>query len=209
MKLLEEFILNNLTNYPEWAEYNDVLLNFVSSHKQKRPDMCIEGCKSLVEGVSKLIYINLSGDQNSSNWNHFSFRDKFEKCIKELRLDGYEDEFIRNNIGIVSKLGQIRNERGDVSHGQSYPKNSYSDADFARFISSWTEGLCYFLLSKYTSLKQQVEEDASYSSEQFDEFDDYLDSLHPDIEYISFSKALKEQDSPQYELLMDEYYNNQ
>lgn len=211
MKLLEEYILNNLNDYPEWAEYNDVILDFISSHKQKRPDMCIEGCKSLIEGVSKFIYFNSGDDdKNLSIWKNLRLKEKNERCLGVLKLDGYEGEFLKENLDLVLKLGQIRNERGDVSHGQAYPKDSYSNEEFAKFIASWTEGLCYFLLSSFVAFKQkQKYEELFYTEEQFEEFDNYLDSLHPNIDYISYSKALKEQDAPQYELLMDDYYNNQ
>ncbi|MFA7319582.1 MAG: abortive infection family protein [Parcubacteria group bacterium] len=209
MKLLEDFILNNLKDYPEWAEYNDVILDFISSHKQKRPDMCVEGCKSLIEGISKFIYFNLDiNNRNLAEWKDYNFAQKFKKAIGVLSLNGYENEFIERNNSLVHKLGEIRNERCDVSHGQAYPKDSYSDEDFAKFIVSWTEGLCYFLLSSYVSLKQkQREDEVSYTREQFNEFDNYLDSLYPDIKYITYSKALKEQDALQYESLMDGYYN--
>jgi len=137
MKLLEEFILNNLTKYPEWAEYNDVILDFVSSYKQKRPDMCIEGCKSLIEGISKFIYFNLDSDnQNLTEWKDCKLGQKFKKTIGILKLDDYEKEFLDRSNPLIQKLGEIRNERGDISHGQAYPKDSYSDVDFAKFISS-------------------------------------------------------------------------
>ncbi|HNR81047.1 MAG TPA: abortive infection family protein [Candidatus Pacearchaeota archaeon] len=210
MKLLAEFILNNLTNYPGWAEYNDVVLDFISSYKQKRPDMCVEGCKSLIEGIAKFLYLNLDIDnQNLVKWKDWTLSQKFKKAIEMLNIDDYEKEFLMRNNSLVQKLGEIRNERGDISHGQSYPKNTYSDEDFAKFIASWTEGLCYFLLSSYVYLKRKQQDDElSYTKEQFKEFDNYLDSLNPDIKYISYSKALREQDPLQYELLMDGFITN-
>jgi len=211
MHLLEQLILNNLSDYPEWSEYDSVVLDFIRSHTEKRPDMCVEGCKSLVEGISKFVYFGLDSDsQAMGKWNNLSFRDKFEKCVVVLDLDGYEEEFLRENLGLILKLGQIRNERGDISHGQIYPKSAYSDVAFARFIGLWVEGLSYFLLSRYIALKQiqkTTEGESLYNRSQFEEFDGYLDGLHPEIEYISYSKALREQDELQYELLMDNYYN--
>lgn len=210
MKLLEELIQANLADYPEWAEYNDVVIDFIASHTQKRPDMCVEGCKSLIEGLSKLVYFNLSdGTQDLGNWKDLALEQKFKECRAALHLDGYEDEFLQRSGALVRSLGQVRNERGDVSHGQNYPKDSYSDIDFAIFITSWTEGLCYFLLSRYIAFRQiqkAKDSESLYSDEQFEEFDSYLDSLYSGIEYISYSKALREQDALQYELLMDEYY---
>lgn len=209
MELLEGLISKNLENYPELGEYKDIVLDFIASYERKRPDMCVEGCKSLIEGVSKFVSFNLSDEQNLSKWNNLKVKEKFEHCIELLKLDGYEDEFIRSNTALVFKLGQIRNERGDISHGQAYPKNSYSDPDFAKFITLWTEGLCYFILERYILSKQSEEDGAVYSNEQFEEFDYYLDNLYPDIKHVSYSKALKEQDALQYELLMDDYYKSQ
>ena len=209
MDSLKKLIVNNLSSYSELAEYNYVVLDFIKSYAQKRPDMCIEGCKSLVEGISKLIYFNLDVDNKSlSKWKTGSFKVKFQNAINSLKLDGYEVEFLKENEVLVFKLGQIRNDRGDIAHGQLYPKDSYSDNDFAKFIVLWTEGLCYFLLSKYLIHKQKdMDSITSYSKEEFEEFDNHLDDLYPDIKYISYSKALKEQDSLQYELLMDDYYD--
>lgn len=209
MILLEQFIKNNLISYPEWAEYNDVILDFVSNHSKKRPDMCVEGCKSLIEGISKFIYLNLDpNNRNTVEWNDYNLGQKFKKTIEILNLSGYENEFLERNNSLIHKLGEIRNERGDVSHGQAYPKNSYSDEYFAGFITSWTTGLCYFLLSNYVSIKRSQVDDVSYSEAQFEEFNNYLDTLHSDIKYISYSKALRDQDTLQYESLMDEYYVN-
>lgn len=211
MNSLEQLILNNLKDYPEWSEYNSVVLDFIRSHTEKRPDMCIEGCKCLIEGISKFIYFSLASDiQNQGKWVHLPFKEKVEKCVSALGLNGYEDEFLRENLNLTYKLGQIRNERGDISHGQAYPKSSYSDIAFAKFIGLWAEGLCYFLLSRYITVKRtqsSTVEEGLYNSSQFSEFDQYLDRLHPDVKYIAYSKALKEQDKLQYELLMDGYYN--
>jgi hypothetical protein len=212
MNLLEELISNNLSDYPELTEYRDVVLEFISSHEKKRPDMCIEGCKALIEGLSKFICFDLSIDNNNlTKWKDLKVAQKFKEAIEILKLENYEEEFTKLNGQLVFKLGEIRNERGEISHGQAYPKNSYSDENFAKFIGLWTEGLCYFLISKYISCKQTTEDEDTdiYSTEQFEEFDCYLDSLYEDIEFISYSKALKEQDGPQYELLMDDYYKNQ
>ena len=108
-------------------------------------------------------------------------------------------------------MGEIRNERGDISHGQAYPKDSYSDSEFVRLIALWTEGLCYFLLSRYIAIQQKQKDDESvdvYNKEQFQEFNSYLDSFYPEIKFINYSKALKEQDPYQYELLMGDFYKN-
>ena len=83
MKSLIGLIKNNLKNSPELEEYNNVIINFIASYKQERPDMSIEGCKSLIEGISKLISFNLyDGSQDLNNWNKFNFNVKFEKAIK-------------------------------------------------------------------------------------------------------------------------------
>jgi len=209
MESLKKLIVNNLSGYSELTEYNEVVIDFIKSYTQKRPDMCIEGCKSLIEGISKLIYFNIDNDnKNLANWRYSNFKDKFTKAIEVLKLNGYEEEFIKKNAELIKNLGQIRNDRGDIAHGQSYPKKSYSDIDFAKFITLWTEGLCYFLLSNYFICKQKdTDSITSYSKEQFEEFDNYLDDVYSEMD-ISYSKALKEQDSLKYELLMDEFYKN-
>jgi len=205
MEFLTKLIKNNLSNYPEWAEYNDVVIDLISSYNHKRPDICIEGCKSLIEGVSKFIYLNLNKDNvNLNQWRYLKLLDKFKKAIDSLKLESYENEFLQKNADLILHLGQIRNDRGDISHGQAYPKDYYSDVDFAEFIVLWVEGLCYFLLSRYIVCKQK-EDVVSYTNEQFEEFNSFLDDLYPNLD-ISYSRALKEQDSIKYESAMDEYF---
>lgn len=212
MNTLEELISKNLDYYPELVEYRDVVIGFIKDYKTKRPDMCVEGCKSLIEGLCKLVYFNLNKDSaNQKDWNDYKFTQKYKQTIEVLDLGGHEEEFVEKNGQLIHKLGEIRNERGDISHGQVYPKESYSDPDFAKFVSSWAESLCYFILTKYFSIKQEQKEKESieiYTGEQFEEFDNYLDGLYQNIGFISYSKALKEQDPPQYELLMDAYFEN-
>lgn len=209
MQLLADMLSNNLVYCPELAEYNEVVVKFIASHLTIRPDMSIEGCKGLIEGLSKFVSFKLDPDaQSSTKWRHLSLRDKFEECLLRLNLEGYEAEFLKESSDLVLKLGQIRNERGDISHGQAYPKSSYSNEDFAKFIILWTEGLCYFVVSRYIWLKQSQEQDNAadiYTTQQFEEFDNYLDSLYPNID-ISYSKALKGQDPLKYEVLIDDYF---
>jgi hypothetical protein len=205
MESLKELITDNLSNYPEWAEYNDVVIDLISSYKQKRPDICIEGCKSLIEGICKFIYLNIDKENaNLNQWRHQNLQNKFKKATDSLRLKGYEDEFLKKNYDLIQSLGQIRNDRGDISHGQSYPKEFYSDTDFGRLVALWTEGLCYFMLSRYIIYKQK-EYILPYTKEQYDEFDNYLDDSYSDIG-ISYSRALKEQDPLKYEESMDKYF---
>jgi len=206
MDSLNGFIKSNLAFYPEWEEYNHVVLDFISSYTDKRPDICIEGCKSLIEGVSKLIYFNLDFEnKNISKWKDFNFQKKFRKAIMALDMEeGYEKEFIEDNFNLILRLGQIRNDRGDIAHGQNYPKKSYSNINFATFISLWSEGLCYFMLSEYIKNKQK-EDEIIYNPKQFAEFNNYLDDLHSEFE-ISYSQALREQDPSKYELLMDAHF---
>ena len=211
MQRLKELITSNLTDHPELEEYNGVVLDFITIYQEKRPDMCIEGCKCLIEGVAKFVVVNLDKEYLLRGWGEKSVQQKFKECRIALRLKGYEDEFLERNNGLIAKLGEVRNERGDISHGQAYPKDSYSDVDFAKFIVAWTEGLCGFVLSQYLQARQRQKDLNSldiYSEEQFKEFDDYLDGLYPEIAYVSYSKALKEQDELQYELMMDQFYKN-
>lgn len=212
IQLLTEILSNKLIQFPELKEYNDIVIAFISSYKESRPDMSIEGCKSLIEGLSKFIFINIDKNvQNLTKWKHLSFKEKFESCVLKLNLDGYENEFLQINGDLIFKLGQIRNERGDISHGQAYPKNSYSNTNFAEFIISWSDGLCSFMLSRYIDIKEKQKEEESesiYTNQQIEEFDDYLDEMHPDID-ISYSKALKSQDQLKYEMLIDDYFSSQ
>lgn len=208
METLRNFIRKNLELYPEWREYNDVVINFISNYSRNRPDMSIEGCKSLIEGISKLIYFNL--DKNNikySKWKDFSFHKKFNQAVRKLKIDGYEEVFTKEIFNIVLNLGRVRNERCDVSHGQSYPKKNYSDEYFAKLIILWVEGLSYFLLSRYIYLKSKEELiEKIYSDEQFEEFDEYLNGLNPDLD-ISYSKALMQQDYTDYINRMKEYFS--
>lgn len=208
MDILKQLIDDNLSYYPQLKEYDDVVINVIIDYKKERPDIAIEASKWLLEWILKFIYLNL--DPNIIDltwWGDATLGQKFKKIVEILKLNWHEDEFLRQNNPLVQKLGEIRNDRWDISHWQAYPKNSYSTINFTKFIILWTEGICYFLLSIYIDLKQIEKEIGitEYTEDQFEQFDSYLDKKYS-FDGILYSKALKDQDPSKYELLMDKFY---
>jgi len=95
---------------------------------------------------------------------------------------------------------EIRNRRGDISHGKLSPKEYFSDAQFSNLVMNITDNMLHYVLhcfSKVKAVKELEYEDNS-------DFNNKLDSENP-IGFLSYSKALFEQDSVSYEQELQDY----
>ncbi|MBI9021023.1 MAG: hypothetical protein JEZ10_07200, partial [Verrucomicrobia bacterium] len=58
MKTVVELIMLNSERHKEFEQYCAVI-EMAELHKLTNPDICIESCKALVEGISKTILVNV------------------------------------------------------------------------------------------------------------------------------------------------------
>ena len=96
--------------------------------------------------------------------------------------------------------GEIRNARGDISHGKAVPKELESDASLARLALDVTEALTRYLFAHLIRL-----DDKEILYSEFPELNAELDELGPKIGLTHYSRLLFEHDFPAYEGAVDRY----
>ena len=182
-------------------KYYDSHLSLIERYTKEKPDISIETCKALIEGISKLVLHVLKQEPLKSQ-NKDKFHYLFKKAILELKKGRgfYDISILRMLEGVVKYIGDLRNDHCDIGHGRASLKNQINDADFAEFIIGITDCLCTYMLRRLDLL---TEKEVLY--EDNPEFNTYLDESNPMPGKILYSKALFEQEFQTYELQLDEY----
>ncbi len=158
-----EIILKNKGKFPKFKYYIS-LIKTAKKNINSHPDICIETCKSLLEGVSKTIILELDDDAilkdlESRNMNVEKLVKRAAKHLRKLE-NVIEDDFIIRCGSFVHILGTLRNERGDISHGKSAPKSIESNRHLAKMIFQVTDGMLLYLLTEFFQVVESREADA-------------------------------------------------
>ncbi|MEN8134339.1 MAG: abortive infection family protein [Thermodesulfobacteriota bacterium] len=182
-------------------EYYQSHLTLVEGYIEEKPDISIETCKALIEGISILALYLLKQEPLSSHNNDNLF-DVFTRALLELQKGrGFSDvDMVRRVGSVVHHLGEIRNSHCDIGHGRASLKDQVNDADFAEFIIGITDNLCTYMLRR---LDQLSEKELKY--EDNPAFNEYLDEETPMPGKILYSKALFEQELETYEIQLGDY----
>ena len=137
MKLFKEI----LDNDEEFKEYY-FLVDKIEKYLDKMPDISIECCKSLFEGLSKNILSKLTKKFDSNLINKWPVETVVNNLLIEISNKLKVDESINNEFKIfkktiiefINEIKVIRNVRGDISHGRNYPKLDFSTSTEAKGI---------------------------------------------------------------------------
>ena len=207
MQLVRTLISENTERYEHFVYYESII-DVIEQNASTQPDICIESCKSLIEGISKSILKNLDVTFNQDEVDGLNFQALFRKAM--LKLAEYKAEveidFIHRAASLIHILGEIRNKRGDISHGKLAPKELYSYAQFSRLVMQMTEGIVYYVLEQFFSLDLSFKEEIKY--EDNIDFNNWLDLSNP-LGNLSYSKALFDQDKTSYEQQLLNYLADQ
>lgn len=189
--------------------YYEIIVEQIVENKTANPDIAIESCKSLIEGISKSILKHRDSSYRDKGRNSDEIYDLFKKAINALAEGGaqIEEDFSKATGNLINKLARVRNERGDISHGKSAPKELQSTPHFARFIEQTTDGLASFMLEEFYHLPPLKPDPLNYNEQE--DFNAFLDELTPIEGGLSYSKALFEQDEISYALQLEEYKEEQ
>ncbi len=173
-----------------------------------QPDICIESCKSLIEGISKTILKALDAASTNESLNAKDVKELFRDALNALgRFNPkMEVDFVRRSVGVIQLLADIRNKRGDISHGKLAPKELSSYAQFSKLVMHMTEGIAFYMLTEFFEIDLSFTEEIIYDDNP--EFNEWLDTNNP-ISGISFSRALFEQDEVSYTEQLLEYQTEQ
>lgn len=182
-------------------QYYNSHLDIVESYVEEKPDISIETCKALIEGISKLALHVLNGEEISSPKSE-DLQPLFKRALTELQKGrGFSDRDLCNRLGsVIHHIGEIRNAHGDISHGRASLQEQVNDADFADLVIGVTDSLCTYMLRRVDIGAVPVIE-----YEDYEDFNSELDEQNPLPGRVKYSKALYEQEPETYEVLLGDY----
>ncbi len=204
MDSLEALVKRHLKEFPDF-QYYGAFAEFISAienyHQDLHTGVSLDCCNSLLQSICKTIITQIDplvevgkldkGSESTTN----SLVSKTAHLLKKN-----DDVYERGFISEITKLGRciadLRNARGDVSHGRRIPKELINDQDLARLLRESTESLARYLISSFFSFqleraKEDIEiQEDSVKYEAHPEFNDLLDEEYPLDGKLLYSQAL-------------------
>lgn len=206
MEKTRSIIAQHRKRYPEFDDH-EFLIKKAIANFQEFPDISVECCKSLIEGVCKDIIKHVDPSLEHAVIENFKLKRASTKALDRLFEYGcdVEGDFVEKLVSTIETIGRIRNTRGDVSHGHIRPKLEASTSHFAQTVMDFTDTLTSYLLEIFYSI--ELEKDPAY--EDNSDFNSFLDELNPMEDKLSFSLALYHQYKEDYMIQLEEYlYDN-
>lgn len=200
-------IVNLYIQENEWLEELETLLLEIETNIENEPDISIESCKSLLESIARNILSRLDStysEMDTKDLEPSKLLKKAKDCLLEKSIEN-EDAFLSRLTSVVQIITELRNQRGDISHGRNLPKEVRSSTQFAYAIKSFTDGFASYLLYLFFSIDLSYQVPMQYEDNQ--DFNDYVDELNP-LTGIVYSKALFDQDFDAYVYELDRYKSN-
>lgn len=204
MRTVSELLNDQLERHSDFSYYLPILKK-AEANQLFHPDICIETCKALLEGISKTIIERLDSSRGRNDIDGKELSPLVKDAAKLLQAndDQFEIDFTNRCVSLAYALGQLRNARGDISHGRAVPKQFCSSADLAQFVMHMTEGILLYMLKSFYSAHAGEEAIIEYEDNQG--FNDYIDELYPLDGKPLYSLALFEQYREDYEIQLAEY----
>jgi len=179
LRRVVKLIKANEARFPECAEYYVPLMGKARRNLVKHPDISIETCKALLEGISKTVLIHTKPEWNRHRIENMKFVPLVSHAMHDLREndDVVEDQFKSHVVSFSQSLATLRNHRSDISHGRGAPKIAESSKKFAALCFQTTEAIALYMLEAYFERRSA----ASAPSEDVD--DEPLPGGIPDVGY--------------------------
>lgn len=200
MERLRELILDQRDRFPDFVYYLP-LIDKAIDYRHSRPDTSIECCNSLIQGISKTVILNLDADATREDVDGRA-EGRTDTLLKraltliQQHADVAEDGFVRRGVSLAKAIGELRNVRGDVSHGKAVPKLIESNAHLAVAANAVMDGILSYLLATFLIAAENLaDERAAYVSldyDQYPDFNDFLDEEYPPRGKVVHSRALYE-----------------
>lgn len=224
MESLKSLITRNLDQFPDF-EYYIPIIEKAECNQEPHPDIAIECCVSLIQGISKTIILKL--DKNAdprkleNGNNECRVHNQFKKATELLKEndDIYETAFTGSCSGLAQTIANLRNARGDISHGRAVPQTLQSDIELSRLILEITDSLLRYTLGSFFAIDlnkkageleriAQAKEDL-IKYENNPEFNDFLDEEYPLDGKLIYSKALYDLYYEDYEIRLQDFLDEQ
>lgn len=203
-------ILNSFSELKEEYQFYERLLDKIDRNIELYPDISIETCKTFIEGISKSIILALDKGANINIIQKSRVDNLYKQAIRRLEIsDNFEASFMSCIEVNIKELREIRNKRGEISHGHEVPKEKSSDQGFAVLVVKFTDALAVYMLEHFYKIISRISED-KLIYEKLEDFNIFLDESQPDfpIANTPYSKVLYEYDYIMYEAIYDEYLEN-
>lgn len=186
-------------------DYYQTIIQKIEENIESHPDICIESCKALLEGLSKFIWKQIDLSYDALVADKMDFHPVVRQAMTKL-ADLNEDielDFVNKVNKLIVSIGEVRNKRGDISHGKLSPKEYFSDSQFAQLVMNITDNMLYYILHSFS--KVSIVKELEY--EDHPEFNEWFDDKNP-MGTLSYSKALFDQDQVAYEEELENYLEN-
>ena len=191
----------NIKKNPHFGEYFKIT-TIITENELINPDICIESCKALIEGISKTIIVSLDNTKTADNIDSDNIPKLFSDAMKLLanNCQDIEGDFVLRFSGIINVLAEIRNKRGDISHGRMAPKAIYSSKKLASTVMNMTDTMLEYTLEHYFDLDFDFKEKLDYNATEMESYNSWLDeSVTFPIAKARYSQILFEHDLDEYE----------
>jgi hypothetical protein len=220
MDSLKSLITGNLEEFPDF-EYYIPLIEKAERNQEPHPDIAIECCLSLIQGISKSIILRLDSKANKDDLENGKVSNQFKQAAKLVKVndDVFEDLFVNQCSNLAKAIGELRNARGDISHGRAVPKDLQSDIKLARLIMEIADSLLRYTLGSFFTIDldkkakeleriaQEEEDLIKYEDNQ--EFNDLLDEEYPYEGKVLHSEALYKLYYEDYAIQLQEFLDEQ
>ncbi|NPE29025.1 hypothetical protein HNV12_13885 [Methanococcoides sp. SA1] len=210
MILTKDIILAKKGIVPGIEGYN-LVISKIEGNLTVNPDIAIESCKSLIEGLCKKALELVSDKYNSDKQLRGLCEDNMKHLVKtafnQVYSNGLEanlheslyhiilqktrtQTFIKNaqkslylnSKSAIDKVIRIRNIRGDLSHGRIYPKKVESEIHLAKSIASITDGICSFMIHEFsTQYEIKSVNDRKLVYDDLADFNNWLDEQNDNL----------------------------
>lgn len=228
MDSLKRLITANIEKFPDFGYYIPIIEK-AERNQEPHPDIAVECCLSLIQGISKTIVLNLDKTADlqklDNDRNECRVHNQFKRAVELLKANDtvYETAFTGSCSGLASTIAMLRNTRGDISHGRAVPKILQSDMELARLVMEITDSLLRYTLASFFAInlekqardleemEKQTQEDAENLIKYEDnrEFNDLLDEEYPLDGKLLYSQALYELYYEDYEIRLQTFLDEQ
>ncbi len=183
-------------------DYYQTIIQKIEENVESHPDISIESCKALLEGLSKFIWKQIDLSYDALIADKMDFHPVVRQAMTKLAAlnEDIELDFVNKVNKLIVSIGELRNKRGDISHGKLSPKEYFSDSQFAYLVMNITDNMLYYVLHSFSKVSMIKE----LEYEDHPEFNEWLDNENP-IANLSYSKALFDQDQVAYEQELESY----
>lgn len=200
------WIKEHIAKMPSFNAY-EVHIATIEESIETNPSLCVETCKSLIEGICKTILTNKAIRCENRKYD-IDFQALVRKTVDSLIVSTYYHkekicELSRRIASVAQIIAEIRNNSGFASHGQDI-KAVPTDTSLSLLTYKITDVIGGLILHYYIK-HNNPQKDKRKHYEDCVEFNEYFDETTPLTiggVLLSASEALYHQD---YEAYKEEY----